>query len=1557
MITDFENFDLLHAKILIIEDNLSHIKIYERVFEPFTGRIFLKNVTNLEDAEKYLKTETPDLILLDLFLENDLGEDLLNRSSITEKYPVIVMTSFGSEEIAVKAIKAGAMDYLVKSNENFKQLPHMVRRTLREWGSIQKLREAEKALQESEAFYRSLLEWANDFIFVIDKNGEIKSANKSLAEAMGLSPDPSINIKIMHTSENSVYIQQLLKKVFEDKKPISYEHSMPMGRDPQYFSTILSPIFDNNGDVLYVSGVTRNITAQREAEIALRKSEQLWKNISQNASEYILILDMDGVITYLNRPVKYDLLRDVTGKKLEDYLPEQLNHQFRRVLEKVKISQNTEKFNFSFPIDGTITLDIEGIIGPLVEDGKICGYTVTASDVSERAAHKRILAESERRFQTVADFTFDWEYWLEPSGELQYISPSCQRITGYSQEEFYNHPGLLSGIIHPDDKELFSEHSDRDSGFKSSSIIEYRIIKTDGSECWIEHYCQAVYDQENNWLGRRVSNRDVTQRKKVEQKIVESEQRFRLLSEASFEGILFIRNMREIIDVNKQMLQMLGYKREELVGKNIIDIIPEDLQKIVIERIKNKEELDGVDGHIFHKDGHELFISIRTKMIELNGEKVRVMIMRDISESVKAREALETSEMRFMAFMENLPVSVFYKNSEWKYQYVNPLCEKINGFSKGVWKDKTAWDLFPEEAAEIYQKNDSQVLNERKLLINKDSVKLSGGEVTYWENIIFPFEDVSGNQFIGGIGINTTERELAEKAIQASEKRLTILSESTFEGIIFTENGFIMDANDQFVEIFGYELTEVIGKAVLDFIHPEDETLLAHGLGTSKENKLREVRGIHKDGREVFLNITNRLMEIQGKDIWIMIFRDISEQKITEKALLSSELRFKAFVENIPATIIHKDSMGRYIYVNSNFLRDMGIENENDWKEKSDFELYPQSLAERFRSNDLIILKNGIPMVNEDCLLLKGKELYRENIKFRFSDAEGNSFIGMIGIDIEERVKTQNALKESELRYKELFNNSKSAISVYEVLENGKEFVFKDYNQTAERLNRISREEIIGKKVGDVFPELKESGFLSAVAQVWKSGKPLEVSRKYHNSTKTAGWRNNYIYRLPSGEIVVIYEDVTEQVLVEEERERQKRELERTNQLITYLNKIVTRIEGVLEPGEVIYVLHEEFTNLGLDHFIAPFTRSDNYIEFIEHSIKSEAVSNLIPILNQAIAQIKKSPEKFPLIEKIIKKRQVVYSNRVIPALLDAAVGVLEKENLMDIHSEFDQVKAVLVERLMFLMPLFGEDDFFGLIGIGGKYLKTSDLVIFSNFSNQISLSISKTQLLEKVRDGRARLQTLSNRLIEVQEDERKFLAQELHDEVGQTLTGLKLTLQAKQEGQLTLALHLIDELSEKVENLSLDLRPSILDDLGLQPALLWLMERFTHLTQVEVRFEHSGITDRRFTTEIETAVYRIIQEALTNVARHSGVSKANVNLLADTNKIYFEVRDDGKGMNLTGGQLTKRSGGLLGMRERAEILMGSFSIVSKPGEGTLVSAEIPLRKSIERRTKERNID
>ena len=168
-----------------------------------------------------------------------------------------------------------------------------------------------------------------------------------------------------------------------------------------------------------------------------------------------------------------------------------------------------------------------------------------------------------------------------------------------------------------------------------------------------------------------------------------------------------------------------------------------------------------------------------------------------------------------------------------------------------------------------------------------------------------------------------------------------------------------------------------------------------------------------------------------------------------------------------------------------------------------------------------------------------------------------------------------------------------------------------------------------------------------------------------------------------------------------------------------------------------------------------------------------------------------------------------------------------------------------------------------------------------------------------------AELRTLSHRLVEAQESERRFVAKELHDEVGQMLTALKLVLDAlaRRPGgasakDLADPLAMVDGLMNRIRNLSLDLRPTMLDDLGLLPALLWHFDRFATLTGVRVHFEHSGLDRRRFPSAIETAAYRIIQEALTNTARYSGQQSAVVRLRADERALALQVQDAGVGFD-----------------------------------------------------------
>lgn len=213
-----------------------------------------------------------------------------------------------------------------------------------------------------------------------------------------------------------------------------------------------------------------------------------------------------------------------------------------------------------------------------------------------------------------------------------------------------------------------------------------------------------------------------------------------------------------------------------------------------------------------------------------------------------------------------------------------------------------------------------------------------------------------------------------------------------------------------------------------------------------------------------------------------------------------------------------------------------------------------------------------------------------------------------------------------------------------------------------------------------------------------------------------------------------------------------------------------------------------------------------------------------------------------------------------------------------------------------------------------------------------------------------ARLQSLSRRLLEVQEHERRFLACELHDEVGQLLTGLGLQLEmaarapaGEVRARLAEAQGVVRDLTRHVRDLSLRLRPTMLDDLGLVPALVWLVDRVAASSGVQVALEHWGV-DGGLPTDVATAAYRIVQEALTNVVRHAGVKEANVSVGCADGLLGIAISDHGAGFDpMSGGA---RTGGLSGMRERAELLGGEFAVTSALGRGTRVSVHLPLTGS-----------
>jgi signal transduction histidine kinase len=279
------------------------------------------------------------------------------------------------------------------------------------------------------------------------------------------------------------------------------------------------------------------------------------------------------------------------------------------------------------------------------------------------------------------------------------------------------------------------------------------------------------------------------------------------------------------------------------------------------------------------------------------------------------------------------------------------------------------------------------------------------------------------------------------------------------------------------------------------------------------------------------------------------------------------------------------------------------------------------------------------------------------------------------------------------------------------------------------------------------------------------------------------------------------------------------------------------------------------------------------------------------------------------------------------------------------------------------VVPLFIEDKLIGELKLASTRIAAFDQEaeeIASEVSAQLALAIQKARLFEQNQLDRKRLQTLSTRLMEAQETERRHIARELHDEIGQALTAVKINLQTLKRSADTLSqssssteivspiqdsADIVEVALQQVRNLSLDLRPSLLDDLGLVAALRWYVDRFTKRTGIKTNFLANSY-QAQLDPKIETACFRIVQEALTNVMRYAQGQQVTVELRQQDEVLHLLISDDGVGFDVQAARERATQGGslgLLGMEERALLVNGQFRIHSTPTEGTKIDVSFPI--------------
>ncbi|MHB8808423.1 MAG: sigma 54-interacting transcriptional regulator [Desulfobulbaceae bacterium] len=221
------------------------------------------------------------------------------------------------------------------------------------------------------------------------------------------------------------------------------------------------------------------------------------------------------------------------------------------------------------------------VVGAAVrdEEGNVMGFLGLIQDISARVAQEEKLRDTELLYRAVSDFTYDWEYWRDPDGPFRYVSPSCERITGYRPEEFMDNPDLLHEIVLPEDREIWERHFRESVEKVTRREVQFRIVRRDGTIRWIEHACQPVVGEGGELLGFRASNRDITKRKKVEQDLRRalaeiSTLEKKLEAETAYlrEEINLEHNFRNIIG-KSNALQYVLFKVEQIAATDTLALI------------------------------------------------------------------------------------------------------------------------------------------------------------------------------------------------------------------------------------------------------------------------------------------------------------------------------------------------------------------------------------------------------------------------------------------------------------------------------------------------------------------------------------------------------------------------------------------------------------------------------------------------------------------------------------------------------------------------------------------------------------------------------------------------------------------------------------------------------------------------------------------------------------------------------------------------------------------------------------------------------------------------
>ena len=781
------------------------------------------------------------------------------------------------------------------------------------------------------------------------------------------------------------------------------------------------------------------------------------------------------------------------------------------------------------------------------------------------------LRESEMRYRLITENASDliYRYRLLPTPKFEFISAASLAYTGCSPEEFYADPDLALKIMHPDDLSLLP--AVLAANVPPPNPLVVRWIRRDGTVIWVEQ-CVTYYRD----AGDRIEvvdcvARDITERKKAEETLQAERARLRAIYEGTDIGLAFGDLAGHFEEINPALQRMLGYTLEELRARTMADITyPEDIsvdRALFEELLSGKRDRYQVEKRYIHKDGHIVHGLMGVLLVrDAQGlPQYALGVLQDIT-ALKRTE----NELRLhAAIMTNMAEGVVLISAgDAGIVYANPKFEAMFGYEAGelVGRDISVVNApTPRSPAEVAQEIQS-ALRLTGMWSGEVSSIRKNGETFWCFSNVSEFDHPEYGKVWVAVHSNITERKRDELALQAERDFDLQVMNAMGEGLTVTDAEIRFEyINPAYARMVGYQPEELIGKHPMDLTAPEDQAALASALEKRRggQTSTYETRLVHKDGHTIPVLITGVPRWMDGRlNGTIAVITNLTDYKRTEQALSRAEANYRSIFENAPVGIYQSTPDGRYLSVNPVLARMYGYASPEEMLasiENIAAQIYIDP-AERARFINLMDENGMVSDFIAENNRKDGAQIWIQTNARAVKDASGEIlyYEGFI-TDITERRRTEEALVESEKRYRGLFENMQEGYAYCRMLyENGEpqDFIYLAVNDTFESLTGLKA--VTGKRVSEVIPGIRQSDpeLFAAYDRVAQTGQPEKIE------TFVAGlqmWFSISIYSPAREYFVAVFDVITERKRAEETQRESARQM---NALVTSLDDIVFEMDG-----------------------------------------------------------------------------------------------------------------------------------------------------------------------------------------------------------------------------------------------------------------------------------------------------------------------------------------------------------------------------------------------------------